>query len=447
MERGGKRAIEIAHRRWGKDDVALNWAAVSAHERVANYWHCLPQYEQARKAIWEAINPHTGQRRIDEAFPKEIRARTDNQSMTIEFKIGSIWKVVGSDNPDSLVGAPPAGITFSEWALGNPSAWAYLAPILAENNGWALFITTPRGRNHAKSMFDMAKGDGAWYAQQSTVQDTGAISLAAVEQQRREYHSIFGADAGDALIEQEYYCSFEAAILGAVWGKELAALERRGQITKVEPAPELPIHTVWDLGKGANMAIWVFQIHFDQVRVIDYISGFGVGIPSHVEELERRGYKGGTDWVPHDAKVKELGTERTRVETMISLKRNPRLIPDHGIDDGINAARMTVPKCWFDAERCATGLEALRQYQYEWDDSRKTFKAIPKHDWTSHPADAFRYLAMAWRETVPPAPPNVLGLDPLGRPIVEQPRPKVLHEMTYNEFTAATKAGRGRERV
>ncbi len=397
-EKGIKRSLLIWHRRAGKDDVSLHKAAVAAHTRVANYWHCLPMYEQARKAIWEAINPHSGKRRIDEAFPKELRRRTDSQSMTIEFKSGSIWKVVGSDNPDSLVGAPPAGIVFSEWALANPSAWALLAPILLENNGWADFITTPRGRNHVKTMLDMARKNPQWFAEVLTVNETG-FPLSRVEEQRHEYHSIFGEEAGDALIEQEYYCSFEAAILGAYYGKQMVLAEREGRILELAYEPSLPVHTSWDLGKGINMAIWMFQVAYGEIRVIDYLEGaHNQTIPECVEILQKKPYEWGYDFVPHDAKVKELGTGRTRIETLISLKRKPRLVPMHKVEDGITATRQTIKRCWFDEKRCEKGLETLRQYRAEWDDDKKCFKDTPFHDWASHGADAFRYMAMAYKE-------------------------------------------------
>ena len=403
-ERGVKRHLLIWHRRAGKDDVSLHKAAVAAHERIANYWHCLPMYEQARKAIWEAINPHTGRRRIDEAFPREIRSRTDNSSMTIEFKSGSIWKVVGSDNPDTLVGAPPAGIVFSEWALANPSAWGYLAPILAENGGWADFITTPRGRNHVKTMYDMARKNPAWFAEVLTPNETG-FPLDRVEEQRAEYHSIFGVDAGNALIEQEYWCSFEAAILGAFYGKHILLAEQTGRIGHVPYEPELPVHTAWDLGKGVNMAVWLFQVLYDEIRIIGYIEGaHDEVIPDIVEKLQALPYQWGLDYVPHDAKVKELGTRRTRIETLINLKRNPKLVPMHKVEDGINAARMILKLCWFDEDACARGIEALRQYRAEWDDDKKCFSDIPLHDWSSHGADAFRYLAMAFRHLQPQLP-------------------------------------------
>ena len=149
--------------------------------------------------------------------------------MFLRLVNGSTWQVIGSDNYQSLVGTPPLGIVFSEWARANPAAWAYLAPILVENGGWAIFVTTPVGRNHAKNMFDLARETTGWYNEVSTVADTGAITLDQVEDQRKEYHALYGEEAGDALIEQEYYCSFAAAILGAFWGKEMNLAETGGQ--------------------------------------------------------------------------------------------------------------------------------------------------------------------------------------------------------------------------
>jgi phage terminase large subunit len=267
LESGTKRAIAIAHRRWGKDEVALHWAAVSAAQRPATLWHMLPQISQGRRAIWSAVNPHTGKRRIDEAFPKAIRESTNENEMFIRFKNGSTWTVTGSDAYDSLVGSPPAGIVFSEWSRANPSSWAYLAPILVENNGWALFITTPLGNNHAKSMYTMARNDPAWFAEISTVADTNAISHDAVEAQRKEYHALFGEAAGDALIEQEYYCSFDSVIPGSYYAKEMTICEREGRICQVDVDRDLPVHSAWDLGVSDSTAIWCFQVNGPDFRL------------------------------------------------------------------------------------------------------------------------------------------------------------------------------------
>ena len=394
----GKRAIEIAHRRWGKDDLALHLACRQAHIKVATYWHLLPEYEQARKAIWNAVNPHTGLRRIDEAFPRELRQTTDEHSMFIRFKYGSTWQVIGSDNYKSLVGTPPAGIVFSEWAKAHPGAWAYLAPILLENNGWALFITTPEGRNHAHAMYELACNDSNWFAELQTIEDSGSIiTLEQVEQQRHEYEALYGTEAGDALIEQEYYCSFSAAILGAFWGKEISKAEREGRIKEIEVVSDLPVHTAWDIGVDDPMAIWAFQIFPGRIHVVDYYESSGHGFDHYADWLAERGYHG-TDWVPHDAKVRDPSAPgaRTRLETLISLKRKPKLQPEQSLMDGINAGRKTLPLAWFDAKRCAKGLDCLRSYKAEWDDKTRTFKKTPKHDWASHGADAWRGLSLAW---------------------------------------------------
>lgn len=214
LEGGGKRAVGVWHRRAGKDDLCLHWTACAALQRVATYWHMLPEAAQARKAIWEAINPHTGKRRIDEAFPAEIRQTTREQEMMIRFVNGSTWQVVGSDNYDSLVGSPPAGVVFSEWALAKPDAWAYLRPILAENGGWALFIYTPRGANHGKTTYDFALTEPGWFAQLLTAGETGVFSADTLAAEKRELVSQYGASRGEALYNQEYFCSWSPAFTG-----------------------------------------------------------------------------------------------------------------------------------------------------------------------------------------------------------------------------------------
>ncbi|MCI5049981.1 MAG: hypothetical protein MRY32_06580, partial [Rickettsiales bacterium] len=237
LQSGGKRAIAIWHRRSGKDDVCLHWTCYDAVENPATYWYMLPEAAQARKAIWEAVNPHTGRRRIDEAFPKEIRATTREQEMMIKLINGATWQVVGSDNYDSLVGSPPRGVVFSEWPMSRPQSWAYLRPILAENGGWAIFNGTPRGENHAHTMFEGAKHDPEWFAELLTVDDTGVFSHDMLEKERNEYIREHGADVGQALFQQEYYCSFQAAILGAYYAKEMAQAERDKRITFVPHDP------------------------------------------------------------------------------------------------------------------------------------------------------------------------------------------------------------------
>ncbi|MFM2123704.1 MAG: hypothetical protein RL328_155 [Acidobacteriota bacterium] len=383
---GGKRAIEIAHRRWGKDEITLGATCELAHKRIGSYWHCLPEYEQARKALWTAINPHTGKRRIDEAFPPELRESKDEQQMFIKLKCGSTWQLVGSDRYNSLVGAGICGVVFSEWALANPSAWGYIRPMIEENDGWAAFITTPRGRNHAKAMYDMAKADmesgGRWFAEISSVHETGSLSPAQIAESLKEYIALYGEDVGTAQFQQEYECSFNAAILGAFYAKEMLAVRNSGRILEFEPDDAYPIHTAWDIGVRDDTSIWWFQVVGGRPIILDCYTASGAGVDHFAEVIEKRGYsrKGSFDYVPHDAKVKEWGSSRTRIESMMSLGLNPRLVPSASKADGINAARITLKTAVFHS-RCETGISALEQYRREWDDERKVFRANEVHDW------------------------------------------------------------------
>lgn len=413
------RAVEIAHRRWGKDEIVLGATNHRMHNRVGTYWHCLPEYGQARKAIWEAVNAHTGKRRIDEAFPPETRARTNAQEMFIELQNGATWQCIGSDRYDATVGAGPVFIAYSEWALANPSAWAYHRPMLEENGGGAAFITTPRGRNHAKAVYDryaeMARTHPRYFAEISNVEHTGALSADQLVESLAEYVALYGEDIGRAQYEQEYLCSFNAAILGAFYAQEMLAVRNEGRIDETLEAVDAPVHRAWDLGVRDDTSIWFWQVVGGQVYILDCYSASGVGLDHYAQVIEKthaaHGWQHGTDWVPHDAKVKELGTGRTRVETMESLGLRPRLVPNAGLLDGINALRQSLPRFVFH-DRCEDGISALEQYRREWDDDKKTFRASPLHDWTSHFADAARYLALAWRSEKP-APMPKPKIDPL----------------------------------
>lgn len=397
LENGGKRAIGVWHRRAGKDDVLLNWTAIAAHQRPGTYWHMLPEASQARKAIWEAVNPHTGIRRIDQAFPKELRASTRENEMFIKFRNGSTWQVVGSDNFNSLVGSPPIGVVFSEFALANPAAWAFMRPILAENGGWAAFISTPRGRNHFAKMYEGAKTDPEWFAEQLSAFDTGAIKPEVLERELREYKRDYGADDGANLFAQEYEVSFDAAIVGAYYAKEMVQADREGRLAELPVNPDYPVHTAWDIGVSDHTVIWFFQVIAGRVHVVDYYANNGYGADHYAEVVLGKPYRRGFAYVPHDIKVKEWGSGRTRIEVLTSLGLTPRLVPDHTLNDGINAARRTMRVAVFDRSRCNDGIEALRNYRKKWDEVRRCYSDTPLHDWASHPADGWRYLSMSWQ--------------------------------------------------
>ena len=400
------RFIEIAHRRWGKDEIALNATRNHALKRPASYWHCLPEYEQGRKALWTAVNAQTGKNRVAEAFPPEIVARRDEQQMFIELVNGSTWQIVGSDRYDKTVGAGVAGIVYSEWALANPSAWGYQRPMVEENNGWAAFITTPRGNNHAKAMYDLgvesqAKG-GRWFAELSSVRETGALTQDQLDEAMAEYQAVYGLDFGRAMFEQEYFCSFSGAMVGAYFGAEMNRAEVDGRVAEFEIDWDHPVHTAWDLGKAVNNPIWCFQVIKGEPRIVDFYQPETDDLSDWVAWLNERGYTG-SDYVPHDILVTEWGSKRTRFETLQGMGRKPKRLPRVAVADGLQAGRTTINAARFArTERVLEGIEGLKNYRREWDDERKTFRETPVKDWAEHIGSAFRYLGLAWRDVKPP---------------------------------------------
>jgi hypothetical protein len=326
--------------------------------------------------------------------------------MFLRFRNGSTWQVVGSDSVTSGggIGSSTAGIVFSEYALANPSAWGYYRPILEENKGWACWISTPRGRNHLLQLYQHATRTRGWFSEILTVDDTSALSHQAVAEALSEYQSLYGEDAGTAMFQQEMMCSFNAALLGTFYGREMHDVRSEGRILDVEALDDRAVETCWDLGVGDDTSIWWFQSQGAQLVLLDHYAASGHGLEHYLEQIEKRerqhGWKRGSAYVPHDAKVKEWGSGRTRVETMSALGLKPVLVPLATIDDGINAVRRTLPLCVFHPRCEDGGISALEQYRREWDDDKKCFTPKPLHDWSSNPADAFRYLSQSWR----PAP-------------------------------------------
>ena len=416
---GGKRSVARWHRRAGKDDIFLHHTACSAHERVGNYWYCLPEYAQARKAMWDAVDPHKAKRRIDIAFPQELRRTTKEQEMQIVFHNGSTFQLVGSDNPDSLVGSPPVGIVFSEYALSNPSAWGYLRPILLENGGWAAFNSTPRGKNHFKTMCDLAEKsqivrvDGTidpagWFYSVATVDDTDVFTSSQLAEELYEYQKTYGEDFGRALWLQEYYVSFDAAIPGAYFAEQIVMARKENRIGVVPWEPSVPVHTGWDLGRTDDTVIWWFQVFGGEPRIIDYHASNGKDVEHYAQVLEKkrieRGFTMGTNYLPHDARPRTLASPRSVLQQFQEANKDlggrlGRFVIAPRLDkqEQIQAARATLAAAWNDEARCGDGIEALAQYHREWDEVARVFKDTPAHDWASHPADAFMTVGVSWR--------------------------------------------------
>jgi len=389
LEQGYTRVVMVAHRRSGKDELALHWTACQMMERVGTYWYLLPQAAQARKAIWEAVNPHTGRRRIDDAIPHQLRDKTRENEMSIRLKNGSTWQVVGSDNYDSLMGSPPVGIVFSEYSLSKPSAWAYLRPILRENGGWAFFNSTPRGRNHLYDLYQYAEQSDEWAAFHMPAHQTGVFSADELESERKELIAQYGKELGEALFRQEYYCAWDAAIPGSIYGPLVDQAEEDGRICSVPYDPSQPVETWWDLGVGDSTAIVFVQYAGKEIHIIDYIEDSGKGLEQYAKMLQDKPYIYSRHVWPHDGEARELGTGKSRQEVMRGYGFEVKIAPRQKVEDGINAVRQGFPRLWI--HKGLTDLiEALRQYRYEWDDKHQVLKANPLHDWASHAADAVR---------------------------------------------------------
>lgn len=401
LENGGKHAAAVWHRRAGKDEVALHRTAIAAHERVGNYWHMLPEYAQARKAIWDAINPHSGMRRIDECFPTELRKSTNNHEMKIEFRNGSIWQVVGSDNFNSLVGSPPIGIVYSEWSIANPMAHAYLSPILAENNGWALFIYTARGYNHGFSTYEGAKSTRSAFAELLTVDQTQAISSEALLAQLKVYTDLYGDEHGRSFWRQEFYNDWSAANIGAILGMEIESAERDSRIGDFQP-DDWPVEISSDIGFRDTACWWYWQPKQGGFDLIDYDQGVGMDADDWIERLKQKPYKLGKIWLPHDAKVKTFQSKHSSVERFLLAFGRDKvgIVPESKKSDRINAARRVIKQCRFNKTACKDGLNGLRSWSYEFDEEKKIYSKEPLHDWASHPGDAFSYGAQIMVERV-----------------------------------------------
>jgi hypothetical protein len=380
-------AVIVAHRRAGKTVAVLMDMidhALRAPLPNSRYAFIAPYYVQAKTVAWDYLK----------MFARPVLAGPPNESeLRVDLVNGSRISLFGGDNGDRLRGLALDGVALDEFADQPPSLWgSVIRPALADRRGWATIIGTIKGRNQLWKLYDEAE-PSEWYRSILKASETRVLD----EAELLDLRQTLTPEAYAAEIE----CDPNAAIVGAYYGKDIAELERKGRITGIEPI-DGPVHTAWDLGIGDSTAIWFWQAADNEIRVIDFYENHGQAIPHYVAEIEARCYPKGVDYVPHDARVRSLETGRTRIETLISLGRKPMLVANHKIMDGINAVRLTMPRIWFDAGKCKDGIEALRQYRADFDEKTRAFKDTPRHDFTSHCADAFRYLCMAWREQVKP---------------------------------------------
>lgn len=391
MEAGGRRAVCVWPRRHGKDYCSINWVATASQARVGTYWMVYPFLNQGRRIAWNGMDKDG--KRFIHAFPPELIETQSNAEMRLHLKNGSVFQIMGADKPDTLVGSNPIGIVFSEWSLMDPHCWKLVAPILAQNDGWAVWIYTPRGPNHGLSMLNRAKANKEWYWSHETSKTLKFVRPEALRELRDEL-------GDEALFQQEAFCSFETPMQGAYYSRQMNMMRKQKRIGKVPWDPKLDVITAWDLGMDDATTIWFFQIHNQEVRAIDYYENSGEGLQHYVKTLKEKPYTYGYHYLPWDVSVRDLSTGKARVQTLREMGlHNVRPVKKLAVLDGIEAARNILPRCWIDQVNCERGLDALHSYTKEFDNERQVFKTSPLHNWASHGADGFRTFAVGFRES------------------------------------------------
>lgn len=377
--------VIVCHRRFGKSVLAVNHlirAAVRTKEPRPRFAYIAPYYKQAKSVAWDYLKH----------FTRPIPGARQNESeLRVDLPNGARLSLLGADNPDALRGIYLDGVVLDEFGQMAPRVFSEIVrPALADRKGFAIFIGTPKGRNGFHQLYERAKADRRWFTALYKASETNILSAEEL------------ADARETMTPEEYAqefeCSFQAAVAGAYYAAQLEQAEAEGRIGNVPHDPRLPVHTAWDLGIDDATAIWFCQQAGPEIRIIDYYESSGVGLDHYARVLQEKRWLYGDHLLPHDARVRELGSGRSRIETLAGLGIAARTSRGLAVEDGINAVRLMLPRCWFDATRCARGIEALRQYRREFDEKLRSFRARPVHDWASHGADAFRYLAVGLRE-------------------------------------------------
>lgn len=386
-----KRALAIWPRRAGKDVVAFNYVIRCALVKIGVYFIVYPTYSQGRKILWDSMT-NEGLRFLD-FIPEELIESTNATEMKIRLTNQSLIQVIGSDNYDSLVGTNPIGIVFSEYALQDPRAYQFLRPVLTANNGWAIFISTPRGKNNLWELYQIALHNPEhWFCSKLTVLDTGHISLEDIQREKNS------GEMSEDLIQQEYFTSFELGIEGSYYAKYIDKMHLDGRIGIVPYEANFKVHSCWDIGVRDSTAIIFFQSIGQTVRLIDYYENSKVGLEHYVKVLEQKaqaqGWVWGRHFAPHDIAVKEWGTGMTRIEKAKQLGITFTITANISIEDGIEALRSAFSKIWIDETKCKSLIKALENYRQEWDEKKKVYKSTPLHNYASHGADAARYLAI-----------------------------------------------------
>jgi hypothetical protein len=375
----------VAHRRFGKtvgtvNDLIRRAAMNDRKFPPPRYGYIAPTYRQAKDVAWSYLKHYTA------GIPGVEQKESE---LTVVFPTGQTIKLYGADNYDAMRGLYFDGVVIDEPADIDPRAWPeVIRPTLSDYAGWATFVGTPKGRNwfYKIGRDDAGKLYDDWFHLTLRASETGVLAETELNDAKRTLTP--------EQFEQEYECSFEAAVVGAYYGRQMAEVEKDRRICSVPYDPMARVWTAWDLGMDDATAIWFMQGVGREVHAIDYYEATGMDLAHYVQMIQRKPYVYGGHILPHDVRARELGTGKSREEVLRGLGLEITIAKDHRVDDGINAVRLMLPRVWFDAEKCHRGIEALKLYRADYDDKNQVLKPKPVHDWSSHPADAFRYFAM-----------------------------------------------------
>lgn len=385
-EREQRWSVIVAHRRCGKTVACINdliYKALTEGKEDGRYAYIAPYYSQAKTIAWDYLI----------RFSKPVMTKANQSELWVELINGARIRLFGADAGENLRGLYLDSVVLDEYADMKPSIWgSVVRPLLADRKGSATFIGTPKGHNSFWEIYNRATKDPSWYAKTLRASQTGLLDDEELEDAKKMMSE-------DQYL-QEFECDFESAILGAYYGKEMRSITDAGRITNIEYDPMFPVHTAWDLGYSDDTTIWFFQVVHGEIRLLDYHSSNGHNVQYYVDVIKDRKYTYGTHWLPHDARAKTLASGGKSIIEQLSEKidiKSFKIVPSLSLQDGIQAVRLALTRSWFDF-KCDEGIECLKQYQREYDDDKKMFRDKPRHDWTSHGADAFRMLAIAWRE-------------------------------------------------
>jgi len=374
------------HRRSGKTTACINHLIRDAlTTKDSRYAYIAPYYKQAKQVAWDMLKHYS----------RVIPSTTFNESeLRVDYPNGSRIQLFGADNPDALRGLGLWGVIFDEYSQQPSSIFTEVVrPALADHKGYAIWIGTPKGRNDFFRIYDEHREDQKWYVKLLRASESGIVDEDELED----------AKAGMSLDEynQEFECSFDAAIKGAYYSAQLQDCRREGRITKVDYNPNAKVSTYWDLGISDYTTIIFVQRAGREIHIIDYYENNNMSLEDYAILVRGKPYEYDLHHLPHDIANKELGTGKSRQDILTEhLGHNITTTPNLTVKDGIEAARRLFPKCWFDSEKCAALVDALASYTQEWDEKKGMYRDKPLHNWASHAADAFRYLGVGYKDVL-----------------------------------------------